>query len=350
MPALDGIRGAAALCVIVHHAYSVGLTDYNFHFLSTLAVSLFFTLSGFLMAFLHGRQAFTRNHVNAYIANRVTRIAPLYLLVIVVSWLIVKSVDPGFVFQITNHNLLRHLLFSGSEGVFWSIPPEVQFYAFFILLWWSVACLRQTWLPLAFTALCVAGMLYAAPVSPGTTLPAELKFFLFGAVAGFFIERWPQQSETVLASLLQAAFLLALLCYDVVFTRNHGYVAMGLYADFPHALLCALTIAAFALPGRLGLLLFGNRLMRQLGFWSFGLYLLHAPFLSIGRWLIDALQFPQWLAFASAVLSTILAAKIANAVIEKPAQRIVKPILRTWLDNLPALSAVGRAVGRQARQ
>jgi peptidoglycan/LPS O-acetylase OafA/YrhL len=77
----------------------------------------------------------TRTNASNYIVARFARIVPLYFLVVILSFSIFRFLDPGFAYQITSTQLLRLLTFNGSVSVFWSVGPEVQFYAVFVLLW-----------------------------------------------------------------------------------------------------------------------------------------------------------------------------------------------------------------------
>lgn len=139
---------------------------------------MFFGLSGFLMAFLYGKLPFSSRTVADYAISRFSRIAPAYLAVICVCWLITLFIDPNFTFAITNENIVRHLLFSGSVGVFWSIPPEVQFYAFFLLIWYSLSKVGAGhFQPIALTtAACIAMIAFSSGL-PGTLLPTKASFF-----------------------------------------------------------------------------------------------------------------------------------------------------------------------------
>jgi peptidoglycan/LPS O-acetylase OafA/YrhL len=164
----------------------------------------------------------------SYVVSRAARIAPLYLLVIFISWIIVALVAPTFVYNINNHNLVRHLLFSGSVSVFWSIPPEVQFYVFFLFIWWSIFCLlRQSRIPMFLLIGSILVMSGFSSYLPGTTLPTKLSFFLFGACAGILKSHVPQFSQRFRMQLLlqcvQYALLLSVAVYaSILFFSFHS--------------------------------------------------------------------------------------------------------------------------------
>jgi peptidoglycan/LPS O-acetylase OafA/YrhL len=313
MTALDGLRGAAALRVVLSHCMSLGFLPQVAPFGGVLGVTIFFALSGFLMASLHGRQEFNSETVWTYIVPRGARIAPLYLLVVIIAWLIHARIDNAFVYNINADNITRHLFFSGSEQVFWTIPPEVQFYAFFLLIW--VALARRGKYAAAL-GVSIVGMLLVAHRLPGTTLPAKLPFFLFGACAGLVRVRFPER----FVSTIQAILLLSVTAASAILFHIAGQEA-PVYQSFLYAALCALMILSFSLPARFGLLLFGNRVMLALGAWSFSIYLLHEPALYWGRTIQSAASLPAWSALLLGLTLTISISAAAHYLIERPAQQ-----------------------------
>lgn len=56
---LDGLRGVAAIVVVIYHFMEIAITDYNKNFLSHgfLAVDFFFCLSGFVIAYAYDNRA-----------------------------------------------------------------------------------------------------------------------------------------------------------------------------------------------------------------------------------------------------------------------------------------------------
>src|SRR5262249_6921629 len=107
-PALDELRGLAALSVIVHHIErnknrlgypslfgEPALVHFVSH-LGQLGVSCFFVLSGFLMTFLlvteHRRTG--RIHVRAFYMRRILRIWPLYFFIVAIAFVIIPWITP----------------------------------------------------------------------------------------------------------------------------------------------------------------------------------------------------------------------------------------------------------------
>jgi peptidoglycan/LPS O-acetylase OafA/YrhL len=95
-PALTGIRIIAAWLIFLHH-YPSFLVNTPFEpFIKEFHVGIFFTLSGFLTYQLYFEK-YRRGDFNfkSYILNRLTRLYPVYLLLLVITavwqWETIKS-------------------------------------------------------------------------------------------------------------------------------------------------------------------------------------------------------------------------------------------------------------------
>ena len=90
IPALTGIRGYAAIWVVLHHCTNIGW----FHFTGSLArtddipflipgylgVELFFILSGFILIKIYGRTGYSFESICAFAIGRMFRVLPVYWL------------------------------------------------------------------------------------------------------------------------------------------------------------------------------------------------------------------------------------------------------------------------------
>jgi peptidoglycan/LPS O-acetylase OafA/YrhL len=324
LPALDGVRGFAASVVVVTHLAG--------QFWGALGVSLFFTLSGFLMAYLYASEDFSFAKTYAYGVSRFSRIAPAYLLVIVVAYCI-HHFDSSFAYDINNQNLLRHLLFSGNVGVFWSIPPEVQFYIFFLFVWWSINHLSRgfRWPLVGVIGACLV-MLYFGKQVPGTALPSKLTFFMMGTIAGLIRYHLPALIMLWLVlGMLQLASFVALLfyasfLYNVAANSNafSGVPENALYGSLFYSFLCAITILLLSYSSEVADVLFANKPMRLLGAWSFSLYLIHQPVLQIAERFGVSGHLSREAAVGMGVTTSIVAAAFVYTCVEKPAQKSIK--------------------------
>lgn len=140
MPTLNGIRGLACLVVMYAHLTIIDSSYLTGPKWGAVGVLVFFSLSGFLMGKLYLDKVFTVEKAVNYIISRASRITPAYYLAGTICWLIylysgTDSFYPMNIRPMDTIAYLRHLAFIGSVGVFWSIPPEVQFYSVFLIIW-----------------------------------------------------------------------------------------------------------------------------------------------------------------------------------------------------------------------
>ena len=81
--ALDGLRGVAALSVMIHHLISYrGTTVFNN---AGAAVDLFFILSGFVITHSYGARLQNGMSVFEYMCRRVIRLYPTFILGLVIG-------------------------------------------------------------------------------------------------------------------------------------------------------------------------------------------------------------------------------------------------------------------------
>ena len=163
-PSLNGLRFIAAFVVIVHHLEQIklffGLPSlfFKWHFIKIvgeLGVTLFFTLSGFLITYLllAEKERFGTVFVKEFYIRRVLRIWPLYYLIIILGLFILPHIDffkipvytegvqyrfgiKAFFYFILFPNVVSNLYaYMPFIAQTWSIGIEEQFY----LIWpWIV--------------------------------------------------------------------------------------------------------------------------------------------------------------------------------------------------------------------
>src|SRR6185437_5078025 len=95
MPALTGLRGIAAIWVVLFHLFWPGIdpvtrTGY-------LGVDIFFILSGFVLSHVYfcKEEFFTRSGYRRFLLTRLARIYPLHLATLIFLLIIVATL-PGF--------------------------------------------------------------------------------------------------------------------------------------------------------------------------------------------------------------------------------------------------------------
>lgn len=152
---LEGLRGICALMVAIAHFFSFNFYESAVNAASVssfvmhtqfahVAVLIFITLSGYLIANKHFWEPFNRDRVKSYAKKRFIRIYPIYVLAL----LIPITLDP---FGLPTEQILGHLLFLqdlyvktlASNPPLWSLSYEVIYYGLFILLWAGSKILKK---------------------------------------------------------------------------------------------------------------------------------------------------------------------------------------------------------------
>jgi peptidoglycan/LPS O-acetylase OafA/YrhL len=146
LPGLNGIRAFAASSVILCHIFlklkNCGLERSTlFNYFASYGVTIFFTLSGFLITYLLLKeiQKTTKVSVKKFYMRRILRIWPLYFLFLIIVLVVMQfKVDFNiwfYVFILPN----VPFAFAGISGLittiplldhYWSLGVEEQFYAF----------------------------------------------------------------------------------------------------------------------------------------------------------------------------------------------------------------------------
>jgi len=145
---LDGVRGYAALMVVVFHFFFSGGADYS-HYIKTLqkitefgqhGVSLFFVLSGFLITRILIKSRNDKDYFKKFYIRRILRIFPLYYLYLLFNYylipLFLNSECTSFKLQLPYYLYLQNFneilgFQQNGPGHFWSLAVEEHFY----LLW-----------------------------------------------------------------------------------------------------------------------------------------------------------------------------------------------------------------------
>ncbi len=145
-PNLDGVRAIAAWMVVFAHIWASQIFDFknitsiDLAPLGAIAVSIFFTLSGFLITYLllTEKQSFQKISLSAFYLRRILRIWPLYFLVLLSGFLLnYESISwKGFflsLFFMPNIAFVLNLVPYIIDPI-WSIGVEEQFYIFHPLI------------------------------------------------------------------------------------------------------------------------------------------------------------------------------------------------------------------------
>jgi peptidoglycan/LPS O-acetylase OafA/YrhL len=351
---IDGLRALAALWVVVHHSIEtsepkralatplVGPVLASFFF-GQFPVMIFLMLSGFCLYYPYvernTRPDFRLDFAN-YLVRRVRRIAPPYyvtgffcvMLAAVPAlqigrWATVGTLDPAV---IASHILFIHNLIPSHatkiDYPMWSIGLEFQLYLVFPFLVWAfrrsspAVILGAT---LALAAL-IRGTFHHLP--PGLAAPLRdgpfsyLEIFAAGMFAAMLtVQRRSVAPRWVLGLAVIAGFTL---------------VRLGSGNGLAHDL--ETTVAAFALlllashPESRVARVLSTPWLARIGFFSYSIYLVHAPLLHLAWFTLRPLGLSPEVEFA--VLALVCIPLIVGVsygfhlLFERPFMRVRRPV------------------------
>lgn len=277
-PALDGLRGLAALLVFFHHTLQIPTGGY-------LGVSLFFTLSGFLISTL--LLAEIENHgtprIGRFYLRRAVRLVPAFF-AMVVLYLGIRFCFAPLEPSVGPRRFLQ-LLFLSDFVVsvpflshVWSLSIEWQFYFIWPLVLAGLMKLGVSYERLSVSALSAACVIWILRFCYGVDLKVDA--LLLGSSLALFIRsvstravwRWPRLGQCLLVLALVGTLALS---FASDYRGTWIAVWVG-YAGIP--VLCAVMIGCAQLSsGPAERVFLTNGLLAYFGRISYGLYLYHYP-------------------------------------------------------------------------
>jgi peptidoglycan/LPS O-acetylase OafA/YrhL len=346
---LDGVRGLAALFVVVNHVFLRAFPGYPvdrapfwaaWFIYGRFAVVVFIVLSGFSLALSPARHGWQLGGVSRFAYRRARRILPAYWAALafslVVAWMVVAPPGegaPGAKSVLVNGLLVQNLVGAPSPNrSFWSMAVEAQLYVVFPLLvlmvrrWGAVAMVAAV--TLVVIAIGIAGPRTFVIQSP----PDLAALFAVGILAAGIVgagsarRSWPWGW----LALAAAAPVLATIWWrGSVWTLDRLFwvdLALG------PAVACLLAGLATGRAARLTRLL-DARPLRSLGSSSYSLYLTHGPIVVlVSSKLVAGRVRPGAAAF---VVSLALVLPITIAFARAFAAAFEAPFLRTRADRAP---------------
>ena len=353
---LDGLRGVAAMMVVLFHLHENLRPAVQTWFppaLSTLllngnlGVDVFFVLSGFVIAHSVSDGERSWRYLGRFGLRRSIRLDPPLWATILIEIVLIRislALFPDLGTPLPNWSqVLANVTYTqGFLGmpdivpVFWSLTYEVQFY---IVLVCSLILLHK--IPgsgRVVTVLFVAAFFYSLAIWLGVFL---------SPVRGLFIDRWFQFALGIAAwavfmrriSKARFAILCAITLCAVLAVSPATYRAYSTEI----AVVSAALMALVGLTGRMETTLCGS-VMQFLGRISYSLYLLHAPvgwrFISIVRREFGPQLGPTMgtLTFLGGVLLSVFSAWVLYVIVERPSTKLARRI------ELPRAIGVARSL------
>ncbi len=345
MPAVDQLRGIAALWVVIYHAYH--LVSYRLQFGRSFApdhwpiisnplmavvveghaaVGLFMVLSGFILTYgAWGRQI----EYLGFLRNRLLRIYPLAVFLLAVA---VYSMPERFTWGAFWQTLLlgQNLpgAFAGTPytDMFWAISVEFQFYLIFPML---CLILRQRgWQ--AFTMLILALLLFRFIAVLFGANPRDLSYLtivgrLDEFVIGMLLGAWRRDHPDRVVSawwLPVVTVIWVMVLWE--FNRLGGWPVLSawkvVWPTLEGVLSSAFIFTYLCLAPKLPRLV--AEAMRRVGLLSYSLYLMHMIIISLvlEHWLIGMSAPPTVpvVVFAMVLPGALLLATVTYFAVEKP--------------------------------
>ncbi|CAN5266912.1 hypothetical protein BH10PSE12_BH10PSE12_08720 [soil metagenome] len=334
IPTLDGLRGFAALWVVINHLKQQSLLPSTNGQTGEYGVLLFFILSGFLMGHLYLPEPFSKEKIWNYSVSRISRVVPMFYFAIILCYIASIFFGTNFVFYLSSVDFFRLLTFNGSKYVFWSVGPEVQFYIFFVVVWGCFARRKEIGASILPPALLILAMLlFTQSMFPGVVLASKLHVFLTGTAMAVVAARIPPTRSVAPEPMILAGQLLAVgIVLFLTFTPYIGSTVLdpfnvkldplfnAIHGNLRWTFLMAAILFIMAVETPVSRFLLANRVMRLTGKYSFSIYLLHVPVIVLAR---DVTQAWGWSVSMQAVAAIVMVAAIgplAFHLVERPGQ------------------------------
>lgn len=299
---LEGVRGLAALFVVVNHVFLRAFPGYpvdhaplwaSGFIYGRFAVVVFIVLSGFSLALSPARHGWRLDSLSGFARRRAWRILPAYWAALTfslaVAWLVVPQPGRGVPDGksiLVNGLLVQNVVSAHSpNAAFWSMAVEAQLYVLFPLLLLVLRRWGAVLMVTVVTCLVAAVGIVGPHVShldtfviqspPDLAALFALGILTAGIVGASQVRRsWPWGW---LALAAVAPVLAAIALQGSVWTLDHL-----LWIDLAAGPAIACLLAALATGHAAPLLrLLETRPLRRLGSSSYSLYLTHAPIVVI---------------------------------------------------------------------
>ena len=277
---LDGLRGVAALSVLLEHTMA------PFIGLGRAGVWLFFTLSGFLLVrsfILYPDKMKTLDGLKNYFLKRIKRVLPMFYFMITVIFLLRGKVDSA----------IRHYLLIQGDGHFWTILHELYFYIILPLVACSAYLLfkrKYLWVILLLIILALTWYYFASPdvlsiYGLGRRHTPYFYVFLLGMAAGYFyygVYLYSESIQRYCMAVNKLLSLIALMTMAVCFfyASNLGIINEHISVwsfEFTSAVIATILVLLSAITSEKGIYnrILSLSLLRLVGIVGYSFYLIH---------------------------------------------------------------------------
>lgn len=344
LPALTGLRGIAAVWVVLFHLYPtmseyIGIRGIGYFPMigaGFMGVDLFFILSGFIMCYVHARdfQKYCFHEHTHFLKLRLSRIYPLHVFILVLL-LAVTIVLPGFTESYSSdrfsYDKFFYSLFLVQNWGFgfpnswnipaWSLSAEWLAYLAFPLIITVIYSLPRN-LEIFVAAALLVGMIAITYLFRDGVLDATGRFGIFRMVVGFtvgcLIYKNSEKSDSLPPTFI-LPIAITIIFAAIIDSRFYVLALPGL----------ALLIRSLINPKKVALIIFANPVVMWLGKISFSLYLVHWVALQVFQWImthtgISSINGNRYVALAGFVVLIFSLATLLWKYFELPCQRYIR--------------------------
>ncbi len=341
--ALTGIRGFAALWVLVYHLSFRMDLPHPIIARGYLGVDLFFLLSGMILAMTYGHKLAqpSLRALRDFAIGRAFRILPLYWLTLAAMALLVPLMNGKwladqphtFNYAVLCASLIQTWIGKGRSwnAPAWSLSTEMMAYIFFPVMAILVFRIEKRWHALCLAAASILLLFAILTLTEKPDLDQTGRLSLARCLSEFFAGMLVYRAlilRPLSAAQGNACLLLGIAFFALAMPPS--------FSDFPTLAGFALMLAACTSPAAWPQRLFGNRLAFFLGEISFSIYILHWFFIEFHYGALNAgLLVGKMQATIALLAIPVVLIPLSWATwrwIEKPCQRAGKSLAR-WFDQ-----------------
>lgn len=325
IPTLNGLRGMACLLVLYTHLGEEGWGKSGME-IGSIGVLLFFTLSGFLMAYHYLPGGSSLRYWMAYLVRRVFKVYPAYCFTVIMAWYGASNMRALRYYK--GHEISDLLMLENLNKFlrpFWTIEAEMKFYFYFCILGMISALLKIPRHKLFWLWLAILSITTLAIIGNFGGIIYIYAYFFSGVLAGVFYTTSAMHHPKIrfYANLIVISYLVILLTYIGYNTAHQSFPFKRMQAFLLWQNSYGVYFAPFYVLFLLSVVyctgwvqwLFSNPVMHFLGTISYSLYLSHIFIIYISN---DYNNVRDWIFFILLMAEILGAAILLQLIVEKP--------------------------------
>jgi peptidoglycan/LPS O-acetylase OafA/YrhL len=322
---LDGLRGLAALTVIVAHYFGETPNGFDLLKIGWLGVNIFFVLSGFLIGSIIFDQGGQPNFFKSFYFRRAARIIPIYVVVVTATCIAAlltqghvwsdQPFSPGIYATFMTNMAMAWQDDLGSMWLrpVWTLAVEEQFYLTLPLL---IVFLPRRWLMPVLAALWFASLIFRIAyidsnvTAAWVTLPARMDLLLTGVMLVMIYRQYDLSRHLMAIRIIPLVAAVTLAIISNMISERMLLITCGSISSIGIA--CFILGIFYGSPEGVR---YRGQVLRWFGQISYCLYLVHQPVSGVLHGLLlDAVpDFNTPASFAVTLLSIGVSIGIAAA-------------------------------------